>query len=207
MASLRFSSFMLVIVLFTFLTMNNTIAYSDNQAKQTFVVREAENGYAMASLRNNHEKEVLDGVPAAAEFTNGRVGGRKMTIERKNIKKNMKQVEATEEADSKNSGNSNCSANPLGESRKNTQNQSEESKNSTKSASGRNSKNSSKLALTDQPDDTESLQTLESEKLMEDTTEFSNMMNKDYTGGPGSGSKPRHKPPINNFQPFHRSNP
>ncbi|XP_060206525.1 uncharacterized protein LOC132634268 [Lycium barbarum] len=104
MASLRFSSFMLVIVLFTFLTIKNTIAYSDNQAKQTFVVHEAENGYAMASLRNNHEKEVLDGVPAAAEFTNGREGGRKMMLERKNIKKNMKQVEATEEADSKNSG-------------------------------------------------------------------------------------------------------
>ncbi|KAK4735465.1 hypothetical protein R3W88_009726 [Solanum pinnatisectum] len=77
------------------------------------------------------------------------------------------------------------------------------------SASRLNSKKSStKLVSTDdQFDDNGSFQKLESEKLVDDSTEFFTMMNKDYVGGPGSGNKPHHKPPINNFQPLHTSNP
>ncbi|MCE3052301.1 hypothetical protein HAX54_052163 [Datura stramonium] len=193
MVSLSFTSFnMLVMVLFIFLTIKDTIAHSDdNKGKQSFVVHEAENGYARAP---SVEKEVVYGVLAAAEFNNY---GRKMMIERKNMKK-------VEEADSKNSGNSNNPSNPLDESRMNTQNQGYK-----KSASGHNSKYSTdKLVSTNnQPDDDESFQKLDSEKLLEDATDFFTMMNKDYVGGPGSGSKPRHKPPINNFQPLHTSNP
>ncbi|KAJ8536344.1 hypothetical protein K7X08_034745 [Anisodus acutangulus] len=195
-------SFMLLQMVFIFLIIKYTVAHSD-QAKKTFVVHEAKNGQAMAlKCYLSVEKEVLDGVPAAAELTNGRVGGRKMMIELTNLKKNMKQLEA----DSKNSsGNSNSSASLLGESRKNIQNQGDKGKNLMKSASGRNSKNSTnKLASTYQPDDNETFQKLESEKLLEDTTEFFTMMNKDYTGGPGTGSKTHHK---HNFQPYHRSNP
>ncbi|OIT32958.1 PREDICTED: uncharacterized protein LOC109206608 isoform X2 [Nicotiana attenuata] len=148
MVSLSFSSFTLVL-LFIFLTIKVSIARSQ-QAKQTFVVvYEAENGFAMelAGSHQSVEKEVLDGVAAAAVLSTGRMVGRKMMIERRNMKQVEASIKSTEE-DSKDSG-----------------------------------------------------------KLLEDATEFLNMMNKDYSGGPGSGSKPRHKPPINNYQPFHRSNP
>ncbi|KAK4350385.1 hypothetical protein RND71_029698 [Anisodus tanguticus] len=101
-------SFMLLQMVFIFLIIEYTVAHSD-QAKKTFVVHEAKNGQAMAlKCYLSVEKEVLDGVPAAAELTNGRVGGRKMMIERTNLKKNMKQLEA----DSKNS--SGASADSVG---------------------------------------------------------------------------------------------
>ncbi|XP_009611697.1 uncharacterized protein [Nicotiana tomentosiformis] len=217
MVSLSLTSFMLVL-LFIFLTLKVSIAHTD-QAKQTLVVvHEAENGFTMELTRSHQsvEKEVLDGVPAAAVLsTNGRMDGRKMMAERRNMKKNMKQVEASikTEEDSKNSGNSNGSASRLGNSRKKIHHQScDEStvnKNSRNPANGcSNSGNSlNKLASTDQTDNSESFQKLESEKLLEDANEILNMMNKDYSGGPGSGSKPRHKPPINNYQTFHGSNP
>lgn len=70
-----------------------------------------------------------------------------------------------------------------------------------------NSASTHNLKNDDQSDDNGSFQKIESEKLVDDMTELFTMMNKDYVGGPGSGSKPRHKPPINNFQPLHRSNP
>lgn len=65
----------------------------------------------------------------------------------------------------------------------------------------------STVSIDDQSDDNESFQKLEPEKLVDDAAEFFTMMNKDYVGGPGSGSKPHHKPPINNLQPFHTSDP
>ncbi|KAK4350384.1 hypothetical protein RND71_029697 [Anisodus tanguticus] len=68
-----------------------------------------------------------------------------------------------------NAGNSNSSASLLGESRKNIQNQQVDATRRTQRAS------------TDQPDDNETFQKLESEKLLEDTTDFFTMMNKDYT--------------------------
>ncbi|XP_015163141.1 uncharacterized protein [Solanum tuberosum] len=202
MVSLSFSSFMLVMLLFIFLTIKDTIAHTDDQAKQ--IVHEAEIDI-IRDLRSHLsvKKEVLDGVPAAAEFSNGKMGGRKMMIE---IQKDMKEVK---KADS--SGNYNSPSNrPLGDSRKNVHHQGDERENSMINPESRlNSKNSStKLVSTDdQFDDNGSFQKLESEKLVDDSTEFFTMMNKDYVGGPGSGSKPHHKPPINNFQPLHTSNP
>ncbi|XP_015069363.1 uncharacterized protein LOC107014007 isoform X2 [Solanum pennellii] len=186
MVSLSFSSFMLVMLLFIFLTIKDTIAHTDDQAKQ--IVHEAEN-YNASDLKSylSVKKQVLESVPAAAEF---RLGGRKMMIE---IKKDMKEVKKGES-----SGNYNR---PLGhDSRKNLHYQGNDS-DSMNSASTHNSKND------DQSDDNGSFQKIESEKFVDDTTELFTMMNKDYVGGPGSGSKPRHKPPINNFQPLHRSNP
>ncbi|PHU23927.1 hypothetical protein BC332_09034 [Capsicum chinense] len=201
-------------------------------AKRTTVVNDAGNGYAIAL---SVEKEVMDDVPApaAAELNKyGGMRGRKMMIERKNTKKKSKQVESKNSSSGaasasthsvgnlklkgqgklrELSGNSNSPSNLLGESRKNTQNQmkGDESKKTAKTASRRNWKNSSdKLVSTDdQSDEKGSFQNLDSEKIHEDTTEFFTMMNKDYVGGPGSGSKPHHKPPINNSQPLHRSNP
>ncbi|XP_016567599.1 uncharacterized protein LOC107865926 [Capsicum annuum] len=208
MVPLSFStSFRFVMVLFIFLTIKGSIAHSDDQAKRTTVVNDARNGYAISL---SVEKEVMDDVPApaAAELNKyGGMRGRKMMIERKNTKEKSKQVESKNSS----SGNSNSPSNLLGESRKNTQNQmkGDESKKTAKTASRRNWKNSSdKLVSTDdQSDEKGSFQNLDSEKIHEDTTEFFTMMNKDYVGGPGSGSKPHHKPPINNSQPFHRSNP
>ncbi|KAM3380868.1 hypothetical protein P3S68_006441 [Capsicum galapagoense] len=233
MVSLSFStSFRFVMVLFIFLTIKGSIAHSDDQAKRTTVVNDAGNGYAIAL---SVEKEVMDDVPApaAAELNKyGGMRGRKMMIERKNTKEKSKQVESKNSSSGaasasthsvgnlklkgqgklrELSGNSNSPSNLLGESRKNTQNQmkDDESKKTAKTASRRNWKNSSdKLVSTDdQSDEKGSFQNLDSEKIHEDTTEFFTMMNKDYVGGPGSGSKPHHKPPINNSQPFHRSNP
>ncbi|CAN4088317.1 unnamed protein product [Withania somnifera] len=183
MVSLKFSSFMLAMVLFIFVTIKGSIAYSDDQATQTLLVHEAENGYTIA---RSVAKDVLDDVEGAVEFTKGKMGGRKMLIETKNVKEKIKEVEATEEADSKNStsGNRNSPSNrPLDDSRKNIRHQMQ---------AKRSAKHNS------------SFQKL---KLREDATEFFTMMNKDYIGGPGSGSKPHHKPPINNFQTSHISNP
>ncbi|XP_009757581.1 uncharacterized protein LOC107830893 [Nicotiana tabacum] len=156
MVSLSFSSFMLVLF-FIFPAIKVSIAHTD-QAKQTFVmVREAENGFAMELARSHQSVEKV-------LLNTRRMDGRKMLIERRNMKKVEGSIKTEE--DSKNSGNNIGSANPIGNSRKNLHHQ-------------------------DQCDNGESL----------------NMMNKDYSGGPGSGSKPRHKPPINNYQPFHGSNP
>ncbi|KAH0703445.1 uncharacterized protein [Solanum tuberosum] len=88
MVSLSFSSFMFVMLLFIFLTIKDTIVHTDDQAKQ--IVHEAEIDN-IRDLRSHLsvKKEVLDGVPAAAEFSNGKMGGRKMMIE---IQKDMKEV-------------------------------------------------------------------------------------------------------------------
>ncbi|XP_019224991.1 PREDICTED: uncharacterized protein LOC109206608 isoform X1 [Nicotiana attenuata] len=104
MVSLSFSSFTLVL-LFIFLTIKVSIARSQ-QAKQTFVVvYEAENGFAMelAGSHQSVEKEVLDGVAAAAVLSTGRMVGRKMMIERRNMKQVEASIKSTEE-DSKDSG-------------------------------------------------------------------------------------------------------
>uniref|UniRef100_A0A3Q7GGB8 Uncharacterized protein n=1 Tax=Solanum lycopersicum TaxID=4081 RepID=A0A3Q7GGB8_SOLLC len=212
MVSLSFSSFMLVMLLFIFLTIKDTIAHTDDQAKQ--IVHEAEN-YNASDLKSylSVKKKVLESVPAAAAF---RLGGRKMMIERTKDMKEVKKGESSGAASAsvhsvgnlnyrkgqgklrEMSGNYNR---PLGhDSRKNLHYQGNES-DSMNSASTHNLKND------DQSDDNGSFQKIESEKLVDDMTELFTMMNKDYVGGPGSGSKPRHKPPINNFQPLHRSNP
>ncbi|XP_019189670.1 PREDICTED: uncharacterized protein LOC109184085 isoform X2 [Ipomoea nil] len=43
-------------------------------------------------------------------------------------------------------------------------------------------------------------QKLEPERVSKDANKLLGMMNKDYTGGSGSGPNPRHKPPINNHE-------
>lgn len=78
---------------------------------------------------------------------------------------------------------------------------------STNGCCWKNSSSDKLVSTDDQSDDNESFHKLESDKLLDDATRLFTMMNKDYIGGPGSGSKPRHKPPINNFQPLHTSNP
>ncbi|KAG5618413.1 hypothetical protein H5410_018237, partial [Solanum commersonii] len=217
MVSLSFSSFMLVMLLFIFLTIKDTIAHTDDQAKQIVHDAEIDN---IRDLRSHLrvKKEVLDGVPAAAEFSNGKTGGRKMMIERKKDMKEVKRAESSGAASASvhsvgnlkyhkgqgklremsgisskshsmkaNTGrNYNSPSNrPLGDSRKNVHHQGDERENSMINPASRfNSKNSStKLVSTDdQFDDNGSFQKLESEKLVDDSTEFFTMMNKDYVG-------------------------
>ncbi|KAK4735464.1 hypothetical protein R3W88_009725 [Solanum pinnatisectum] len=94
MVSLSFSSFMLVMLLFIFLTIKDTIAHTDDQAKQ--IVHEAENDNIRDPRSHlSVKKEVLDGVPAAAEFSNGKMGGRKMMIEKKEGMKEVKKVDSS----------------------------------------------------------------------------------------------------------------
>ncbi|WMV21667.1 hypothetical protein MTR67_015052 [Solanum verrucosum] len=100
MVSLSFSSFMLVMLLFIFLTIKDTIAHTDDQAKQ--IVHEAEidnirdlrSHLSVKKLKLKFQ-EVLDGVPAAAEFSNVKMGGRKMMIEKKEDMKEVKKAESS----------------------------------------------------------------------------------------------------------------
>ncbi|XP_049367640.1 uncharacterized protein LOC125832518 [Solanum verrucosum] len=185
MVSLSFSSFMFVMLLFIFLTIKDTIVHTDDQAKQ--IVHEAEIDN-IRDLRSHLsvKKEVLDGVPAAAEFSNVKMGGRKMMIEKKEDMKEVKKAESSGNYDRH-----------LGhDSRKNVHHQDNE-RDSMNSASTDNSKND------DQSDDNGSFENLESENFQDDATEFFTM--KDYVGRPRR--KPGHKTPINNSQPLHTSNP
>ncbi|XP_049396409.1 uncharacterized protein LOC125860483 [Solanum stenotomum] len=166
MVSLSFSSFMFVMLLFIFLTIKDTIVHTDDQVKQ--IVHEAENDNARTLSHLSVDMEVLDGVPAAAEFSN-----RKMMIERK---KDMIEVKKAES-----SGNYDRH---LGhDSRKNVHHQGNE-RDSMNSASTDNSKND------DQSDDNGSFENLESENFQDDATVFFTM-NKDYVGRPRR--KPGHK--------------
>uniref|UniRef100_M1C9Y5 Uncharacterized protein n=1 Tax=Solanum tuberosum TaxID=4113 RepID=M1C9Y5_SOLTU len=117
MVSLSFSSFMLVMLLFIFLTIKDTIAHTDDQAKQIV-----------------HEAEI-------------------------DIIRDLRSHLSVKKGDER----ENSMINP--ESRLNSKN------------------SSTKLVSTDdQFDDNGSFQKLESEKLVDDSTEFFTMMNKDYVG-------------------------
>ncbi|WMV21668.1 hypothetical protein MTR67_015053 [Solanum verrucosum] len=100
MVSLSFSSFMFVMLLFIFLTIKDTIVHTDDQVVLPYAAKQIVHEAEIDNIRDlrSHlsvKKEVLDGVPAAAEFSNVKMGGRKMMIEKKEDMKEVKKAESS----------------------------------------------------------------------------------------------------------------